>query len=173
MPQSGPVPLRERWFEDYAEGEVFEFGDHLVTEEEIVEFARRYDPQAFHLDHAAAAATHFGGLVGSGWMSCAIMMRLLCDHYISPLSSMGSPGIDRVRWLLPVRPGDRLRARVTIVQARASRTRPDRGIVSAHQELINQRGEVVMTLEGNGFYLRRPVAASAAQAAEPAAQQGS
>jgi acyl dehydratase len=164
------VPLRERWFEDYAEGEVFEFGDYLVTEEEIVAFARRYDPQPFHLDHAAAAASHFGGLVSSGWMTCSIMMRLLCDHYISPRSSMGSPGIDQVRWLKPVRPGDRLRARVRVVQTRASQSRPDRGIVNAQQELLNQHGEVVMTLSGTGFYLRRPQAEPAAPLqAEPAA----
>ena len=153
------VPPKERWFEDYAVGEVFEFGDHLVTEEEIVEFARRYDPQAFHLSHEAGAATHFGGLVGSGWMSCAIMMRMLCDHFISPRASMGSPGIEQVRWLRPVRPGDRLRARIQVLQARASQSRPDRGIVSSRQELINQHGETVMTLQGNGFYLRRPVLA--------------
>ncbi|MBL8347199.1 MAG: MaoC family dehydratase [Rubrivivax sp.] len=155
------VPLQERWFEDYAEGEAFEFGDHLVTEQEIIEFAQRYDPQPFHLDHAAAAATHFGGLVGSGWMSCAIMMRLLCDHFISRVSSMGSPGVDQVRWLRPVRPGDRLRARVRVAKARASETRPDRGIVSAQHELLNQRDEVVMTMSGNGFYRRRPAAGAA------------
>ena len=152
------VPPKERWFEDYADGESFEFGDHLVTEEEIVEFARRYDPQPFHLDHAAAAATHFGGLVGSGWMSCAIMMRMLCDHYISPRSSMGSPGIEQVRWLVPVRPGDRLRARVVVLKTRASQSRPDRGLVSARQELINQHGAIVMTVTGNGFYRKRPPA---------------
>lgn len=161
------VPLRERWFEDYAEGETFEFGDHLVTEVEIIEFAQRYDPQPFHLDHAAAAATHFGGLVGSGWMSCAIMMRLLCDHFISHVSSMGSPGVDQVRWLRPVRPGDRLRARVHVVKVRASESRPDRGIVSARHEMLNQRDEVVMTMSGNGFYLRRP-AAGAASTSGPA-----
>lgn len=150
------VPPQQRWFDDYEEGETFEFGDHLVTEQEITEFARRYDPQPFHLDAAAAAASHFGGIVGSGWMSCAILMRLLCDHFISRVSSMGSPGVDQVRWLRPVRPGDRLRARVRVRAVRASQTRPDRGIVSAEHELLNQRDEVVMTMSGNGFYLRRP-----------------
>lgn len=151
------VPPKERWFEDYAEGETFEFGDYLVTEEEIIEFARRYDPQPFHLDHAAAAASHFGGLVGSGWMSCAILMRLMCDHYISRVSSMGSPGVDQVRWLKPVRPGDRLRARAHVVKTRASQSKPDRGVVSGHNELINQHGEVVMSMSGNGMYKRRPL----------------
>lgn len=154
------VSPRDRWFEDYREGEVFEFGDHLVTEEEIVEFARRYDPQPFHLDHAAAAASHFGGLVASGWMTCGIMMRMLCDHFISREASMGSPGVDQVRWLKPVRPGDRLRARVRVTKVRASETRPDRGIVSAQQELLNQDGDVVMTIAGGGFYRRRPAAAA-------------
>lgn len=157
----GAVPPKERWFDDYAEGETFEFGDHLVTEEEIVEFARRYDPQAFHLDAAAAAQSHFGGLVASGWMTAGVLMRLLCDHFISPLSSMGSPGIERLRWHRPVRPGDRLRARVRVGPVRRSATRPDRGIVATESEVLNQHGEVVMSMSGSGFYLRRPRAPGA------------
>lgn len=150
------VPPKERWFDDFFAGEVLEFGDHLVTEEEIVAFARLYDPQPFHLDHAAAAASHFGGLVGSGWMSCAILMRMLCDHFIPPHASMGSPGIDEVRWLKPVRPGDRLRARMQVLEVRPSQSKPDRGVLLGQHELINQHGEVVLRQLGRGMYRRRP-----------------
>src|SRR5438552_14010053 len=121
------VPLKQRWFEDYTVGEVFEFGDHLVTAEEIVDFARRYDPQPFHIDPVAAAQSSFGGLVASGWMSGAVLMRMMCDHFIPPSSAMGSPGVDELRWLRPVRPGDRLKARVRVLQTRRSQSKPDRG----------------------------------------------
>lgn len=147
-----PVPYKERFFEDYAAGEIIEFGDHLVTEEEIVEFARRYDPQAFHVDAAAASASNYGGLIASGWMTAAVLMRMLVDHFISPLSSMGSPGVDEIRWLRPVRPGDRLRARVTVLDARRSQSKPDRGVLQILQEAINQDGETVMTIKGMGLY---------------------
>jgi len=140
--------MRERWFEDYALGEVFEFGDRLITAQEIVDFARRYDPQPFHTDEAAAARSHFGGLVASGWMTAAVAMSLLCEHFVSPVSSMGSPGVDSLRWLRPVRPGDRLRLRVSVMETRRSRSKPDRGIVKLRQETLNQLGEVVMTQEG-------------------------
>ncbi len=141
------VPFKERYFEDYRPGEVLEFGDHLVTEEEIVEYAKRYDPQPFHVDkQAAAAESIFGGLIASGWMTGSIMMRLLVDHFIAPTSSMGSPGVDEVRWPKPVRPGDRLRVRVTVLETKRSQSKPDRGIIQVQQEMINQRGETVMSL---------------------------
>ena len=149
-------PTRDRWFDDFAEGEVFEFGDYAVTEEEIVDFARRYDPQPFHLDHEAARASHFGGLVASGWMTCAVLMRLLCDHFIPRQSSMGSPGVDEVRWLEPVRPGDRLHVRAEVLECRASRSKPDRGVVRCRHQLINQQGRTVATVLGMGMYRRRP-----------------
>jgi acyl dehydratase len=142
------VPLRERWFEDYATGEVFEFGDRLITAEEIVEFARRYDPQPFHTDPAAAARSHFGGLVASGWMTASVAMSLLCEHFIAPASSMGSPGVDMLRWLRPVRPGDRLRLRVSVTETRRSQSKPDRGVIRLRQEVLNQEGDVVMSQEG-------------------------
>lgn len=151
------VPLKERWFDDYSTGESFEFGEHLVTEAEIVDFARRYDPQPFHVDKAAAAASHFGGLVASGWMSAAVLMRMLCDHFIAPESGMGSPGIDQLRWLRPVRPGDRLRARVTVGETRRSQSKPDRGSIVLRQELVNQSGEVVMSLDGRALLRCRPL----------------
>jgi len=147
-----PVPYKERYFEDYAVGEIIEFGEHLVTEDEIVEFARRYDPQPFHVDAAAASASLYGGIIASGWMTAAVLMRMLVDHFISPLSSMGSPGVDEIRWLRPVRPGDRLRARVTVLDARRSQSKPDRGVLQILQEAINQDGETVMTIKGMGLY---------------------
>lgn len=143
--------LKERWFEDYQAGETFEFGDHLVTREEIVEFASRYDPQPFHLDEVQAAQSHFGGLVASGWMTAGVLMRMMCDHFLASEASMGSPGVDQLRWLKPVRPGDRLHARVTVVEARRSQSKPDRGIVLLRQEVLNQAGEVVMSLEGRAM----------------------
>ena len=142
------VPYKERYFEDFRPGEVIEFGDYLVTEQEILEYARRYDPQPFHVDQKAAAESIFGGLSASGWMTGSIMMRLLVDHFISPASSMGSPGVDEVRWLRPVRPGDRLRVRLTIIETKRSQSKPDRGIVRVLQEMINQHGETVMSLRG-------------------------
>ncbi len=149
------APHKERYFEDYKVGEVVEFGDHLVTREEIVEFATRYDPQSFHVDEAAAAKSAFGGLIASGWMTASVMMRLLVDHFISGVASMGSPGIDELRWTRPVRPGDRLRVRVTILETRRSQTRPDRGAILSLDEVLNQDGEVVMTLKGWGIYRTR------------------
>lgn len=150
------TPLKERWFEDYVPGEIFEFGDHAISADEIVEFARRYDPQPFHVDTAAAAGSSFAGLVASGWMTGAVLMRMMCDHFIPPESAMGSPGVDQLRWLRAVRPGDRLHARVTIVETRRSRSKPDRGAVVLRQEAINQAGEVVMTLFGRSLHRCRP-----------------
>ena len=146
------VPIKERYFDDYRKGEVFEFGDHLVTAEEIIGFAGRYDPQPFHLDEAAARDSLYGGLIASGWMTGAILMRMVVDHFISPRSGMGSPGVDELRWPRPVRPGDRLRARLTVVDTRRSVSKPDRGIVKVHQELLNQDGEVVLSVRGMGMY---------------------
>lgn len=146
------VPINERYFDDYRKGEVFEFGDYLITAEEIIEFASRYDPQSFHLDEVAARDSLYGGLIASGWMTGGVLMRLVVDHFISPLSSMGSPGIDELRWLKPVRPGDRLHARLTIVDTRRSSSKPDRGVVHVHQEALNQDNEVVLSMRGMGMY---------------------
>ena len=153
------VPLKERWFDDFAVGEQFEFGAYVVTEDEIIDFARRYDPQPFHLDLEAAKASHFGGLVASGWMTSAVLMRLLCDHFIPRQSSMGSPGVDEVRWLKPLRPGDTLRARVEVTETRASQSKPDRGVIRCRHQLLNQHDEVVMSMHGMGMYKKRPTVA--------------
>ena len=146
------VPFKQRYFEDYEVGETAEFGDYAVTEEEIVEFARKYDPQPFHVDPEAGARTIYGGLISSGWMTGSIMMRLLVDNFISPLSSISSPAIDEVRWHKPVRPGDRLRVRTTILEKRRSESKPDRGVIRVRQEAVNQDGETVMSYTGMGMY---------------------
>jgi acyl dehydratase len=139
-------PPAQRWFEDYRPGLVLQFGAVAVDEAEVVEFARRYDPQPFHVDAGAAAAGAYGGLIASGWHTGSLMMRLLVEHYLSPASSLGSPGLDELRWLAPVRPGDVLSVRVTILETRRSRSKPDRGLVRSRIEVLNQRGEVVMSM---------------------------
>ena len=153
------VPVRQRWFEDYPVGERFEVGDYPITEREIVEFATRYDPQPFHVDPVAAQAGPFGGLIASGWMTAGILMRLLVDHFISPLSSLGSPGIDELRWTKPVRPGDRLHVRVRVLQLRRSVSKPDRGLMQLQQEVVDQHGDTVMTVRGWGLYRSRSAVA--------------
>ena len=144
-------PADNRYFEDYIPGSVYEFGSMRVEEEEMVEFARRYDPQAFHVDPEAARKSAFGGLIASGWFTSALTMRLVVDHYISRVASMGSPGAGEVRWLRPVRPADELSIRVEILTARRSKSKPDRGIVRAFVEVLNQHREVVMTREAVGI----------------------
>ena len=139
------VTPAERYFEDYQVGMVDEFGEVLVTAEEIVEFARRYDPQTMHVDPGAAATGPFGGLIASGWHTGSLTMRLFVDHYLSKVATLPSPGIDELRWVRPVRPGDTLRMRVTVVEARRSKSKPDRGIVRSLVEVLNQNGEVVMS----------------------------
>lgn len=127
-----------------------------MTRDEILAFAREFDPQPFHLDEAAARRTIYGGLLASGWHTAAILMRLMWETYLKDTASMGSPGVDEVRWLKPVRPGDTLRARFTVTDARPSRSRPDRGVVTSLSEVLNQHGEVVMTVRGLSMFARRP-----------------
>jgi acyl dehydratase len=156
-PSRSPPAPRERWFEDYVVGETARFGDLRVSEAEVLEFAQRYDPQPFHLDAQAAATSIYGGIIASGWHTASMAMRMMVDHYISVQASMGSPGIDELRWIAPVRPGDRLRMQVTVLDSKASRSKPDRGMVQFLQEVINQDDKTVMTLKGWGMYRRRPV----------------
>jgi len=146
----------ERWFEDYAVGTTSAYGPVRVDEADVLDFGRRFDPQPFHVDPEAAAAGPFGGLIASGWHTCALMMKLLAEDYLSPVSSLGSPGIDELRWLQPVRPGDELVLRTTVEQARVSRTKPDRGIVRTQVELINQDGTAVLRLVAMNLIRTRP-----------------
>jgi acyl dehydratase len=146
------------YFDDLPAGTVIDLGTYAVTKAEILDFARKYDPQPFHTDEEAAKASIFGGLIASGWHTCSMMMRLLCDSLLLRAASLGSPGIDEVRWLLPVRPGDTLHGRMEVVEARASKSKPDRGVIKSRWEVRNQNGELVMTMNGNGMYGRRPPA---------------
>lgn len=139
------VAPAERYFEDYHVGLVDEFGAVTVTEGEIVDFARRYDPQVMHIDAVAAAQGAFGGVIASGWHTAALVMRLFVQHYLSKVATLPSPGIDELRWVRPVRPGDTLRVRVTVVEARRSQSKPDRGLVRGLVEVLNQTGELVMS----------------------------
>ncbi len=143
-------------FEDFTAGDTYEFGSHTVTAAEIVEFSTRYDPQPFHVDEAAATQGPFGGLIASGWHTGALFMRMYVDAILSGAVSMGSPGVEELRWRVPVRPGDTLRGRATIVEATSSSTRADRGTVLARLEALNQRDEVVMSMLARGFFGRRP-----------------
>lgn len=144
-PARPPLPS-PRYFDDFSPGQVFAFGRIEVTEVEALEFARHYDPQSIHIDKAAAAAGPYGGLILSGWHTAALMMRLFAEHVLDDASSLGSPGIDELRWLKPVRPGDTLSLRVTVEEARRSRSKPDRGMVKNRVEVLNQYGETVMSL---------------------------
>ena len=148
--------MTERYFEDYRPGMVFTGGPVTITAAEIVEFAAKYDPQAMHTDPDAAARGYFGGLIASGWHTAAVMMRLFVEHFLSPASSIASPGIDEVRWQRPVRPGDVLRLRVTVVEAERSRSRPERGVVRRLVEVLNEQGQVVMSLRPVSFIRVRP-----------------
>lgn len=132
--------------EDYVEGSEATLGPVRVSREEIIDFATRYDPQPFHVDPVAAADSLYGGLIASGWHTCALTMRLLVDSYLSADSSLGSPGLDELRWLAPVRPGDELSAHVRVLEARPSASKPDRGIVRTRVEVVNQDAVIVLSM---------------------------
>ena len=148
-------PPEDRYFEDYFAGSVHEFGPVTVEEKEMVAFAKRFDPQPFHIDPAEAKKSIFGGLIASGWYTASFTMRILVDNYVSRVASLGSPGVDALRWLKPVRPGDRLTVRVTIVETKRSRSKPDRGYVRTTVEVFNQEGDVVMTWKSGGIVRSR------------------
>ncbi len=148
------MTFRYCW-EDFAPGQVFEHGSRTLSEQDIVSFAREWDPQRYHTDPQAARQTPFGGLIASGWQSCAVAMRLMCDAYLNESSCVGSPGIDEIRFLKPVRPGDTLRFRSTVLKSAPSRSQANRGTVSFRWELLNQAGEVVLSMLGHQLYLKR------------------
>ena len=152
------APADERYFEDYVAGSVHEFGDFTVTEADVVDFAKRFDPQYIHTDPDRAKNGPFKGLIASGWHSGAILCRLMVDHYISHVASLGSPGVDEMRWLHPVRPGDKLRIRTKITETRLSKSKPDRGLVSCEVEMINQDDQPVMSLKITNLLSKRPTA---------------
>src|SRR5437762_12757190 len=127
-----------------------------MDKERMVAFAREFDPQPFHTDEKAAEASMWGGLIASGWLTGSTLMRLFCDGFLKDTASLGSPGIDELRWLKPVRPGDTLTARLTVLESIPSRTKPDRGLIRSLMEMRNQHGEVVLTIRGLSLLGRRP-----------------
>jgi len=149
-----------KYFEDVQVGDVMRFGRYAVTREEIVEYARQFDPQPFHLDEKAAKASMFGGLIASGWHTGAMLMRMVAEHMTTVHATSGAMGFDDLKWLKPVRPGDVLTVESEIREKVESRSRPDRGTVKIESRVSNQRGEVVMSLVSLVIYLRRPSEAS-------------
>jgi acyl dehydratase len=152
---SADASSTDLYFEDHVPGSVYLFGSVLVEEQEIRDFATRYDPQVFHTDPEAAKQTSFGGLIASGWHTAALAMRLIVDHRVARVKNLGSPGVDELRWVKPVRPGDTLSVRVTILEAKLSQSKPDRGVVKALVEVLNQTGEVVTSWKGFNIVLCR------------------
>ena len=134
----------------------YDCGSFSVSEDEIISFAKQFDPQPFHVDPEAAARGPFGGLIASGWHTAALVMRQLVDNYLPAEASLGSPGLDEMRWPDPVRPGDTLRVRATVVEARRSLSKPDRGIIKTMIEAVNQDGRAVMRATATNFLRVRP-----------------
>jgi acyl dehydratase len=145
-----------KYFEDFVVGEQVELGSVAVTESAIIDFATQFDPQPFHVDPEAARASPFGGLIASGWHTCSLYMRLLADGLLADSSSQGSSGMEELRWLAPVRPGDELTARYTVLDVQPSAKKPERGTVTFRSEMLNQDGIVVLRMVGRGQYGTRP-----------------
>lgn len=143
------------YWEDFPVGQVTEFGGMTLTQEEIMRFARDFDPQPFHVDAEAAKHSMFGGIIASGWHTCGLAMRMMCDAYLLEAASLGSPGVENIRWLKPVRPGDTLRVRCVVLEARPLESKPHVGIVRNRWEVLNQNNEEVMQMEGYGMFKRR------------------
>ena len=149
------VPVDNRYLEDYEPGSVHEFGSVKVEEADIIEFAGRFDPQILHTSPQAAKNTIYGGLIASGWHTASLMMRMFVDHYLSSAASLGSPGVDELRWIKPVRPGDTLSLRVTVTETKRSRSKPDRGALFSFIEVTNQNHDVVMSMKAVNLLLYR------------------
>jgi acyl dehydratase len=145
----------EWYFEDFYPGQDIDLGTRSVSEEEIIAFATAFDPQPFHIDREAAAQSIYGGVIASGWHTCSMMMRMVVDGLMAKSASMGSPGLDGVRWLAPVRAGDTLNVRYRTTRVKASNSKPDRGVVWSKWVALNQHGETVCTVEGMGMFRKR------------------
>jgi acyl dehydratase len=148
-------PEFDFYWEDFPVGRVRETGRHVFTEEEMVVFARQYDRQRFHLDPVAAQETMFGGLIASGWLTCAIAMRLMCDAYLTRSACLGSPGLDSVKWLKPVRAGDGITFRAKVLVSRPSSSKPGLGLTKFLWDAVNAEGETVLAMEGWQLFARR------------------
>jgi acyl dehydratase len=151
MPSAAP-----RYWDDYEVGQKFPLGSATFTEQEIVDFARQFDPQPFHIDVEAASQSMYGGIIASGWHIAAKMMRLFVDNYVDRRTALGSPGLDELRWLKPVRGGDVLTGWVECAGKVESKSRPTMGIIHEHWHVTNQKGELVMTTKGINMVRRRP-----------------
>jgi acyl dehydratase len=145
----------ELYFEDFEPGRMYELGSHTVTEEEIIDFARAWDPQPFHVDPEAAASSPFGGLIASGWHTGSLWMRLYVTSMLGSAAAMGSPGIEELRWLAPVRPGDTLSASLVVLETTPSERHPGRGTLRSRGEMVNQDGVTVMSMLSRGHFARR------------------
>lgn len=145
-----------RYWEDYEVGQTFPLGSASFTEQEIVDFARQYDPQPFHIDSEAAKQSMFGGIIASGWHVASKMMRLFVDNYVDRRTALGSPGLDELRWLKPVRGGDTLTGMVECMAKVPSKSRPTMGVIHEAWRVTNQKGELVMTTKGINMVRRRP-----------------
>ncbi len=145
-----------KYLEDFAVGERRRLGTTHVVEADVIRFATEFDPQPFHIDAEAAKDSIYGSVIASGWHTCAMTMRVLVDSYLRESASMGSPGIDELRWLKPVRPGDTLTVFSTAEDIAFSKSKPDRGILTSVTEVENQHGEVVLTMRGKSMMRRRP-----------------
>lgn len=150
------TPAEKLYWEDFALNAEFEFGNKTVSREEIIEFATQFDPQYFHVSDEEAAPSPFGGLIASGWHICAMTMRMICDGFLLNTAGMASPGVENVRWKVPVRPGDTLRVRARVIETRASSTRPEMGIVRWHWDVMNQHDQSVTEVESTAMLYRRP-----------------
>ena len=160
--------MPEIYLDDLVPGQIHHLGRRTLGRDEIVEFARAWDPQPFHLDADAAAASIYGGLIASGWHTACVFMRLFADGLLNRSAAMGSPGVDELRWLRPVRPGDTLQARLEVIEVRPSRSRPDRGIVRARAVALNQNREEVLSFVANVLFQRRPApSATTTEEAKP------
>lgn len=146
------------YFEDLEPGQSFELGSHTVSKEDILDFAHKYDPQPFHLDEEAAKLSLYGGLIASGWQSAAIYMRIFVQTMMAKAAGMGSPGIEDLRWKRPVRPGDTLTGKFTVIEKKPFRA--NIGLIRAENVLTNQDGKVVMTFVGQMLFARRPASES-------------
>ena len=147
--------MSKYFWDDFTPGWTFESETRSLSAEDIKRFAREYDPQVFHTDEEAAKATSFGGLIASGWQTCGVMMRLMCDGYLVESACLGSPGLEELRWLKPVRPGDALRLRSTVLEQTPSQKQATRGTVKFRWEVLNQDDEVVCAIVGRQLFRRR------------------
>jgi acyl dehydratase len=151
-----PAKTYKWYFEDFIPGHVIELGQRQVSEAEIITFATAFDPQPFHIDTEAASDSIFGGVIASGWHTCSMIMRMVVDGFLNESTSMGSPGVDEVRWILPVRPGDTLSISAETLDSRPSSSKRDRGVVFTMWRAVNQDGKLVCTIKGMGMFGRRP-----------------